>query len=175
MPERWPSPIKLSDLLERASRGPIPEGWLYLPGDWKTWNRETPAYMLVPTDENIDQLEREAAEMGYESTIEDAMVQNLVTAACKQLKANSFEGWLDVLTYYVRFDNFPPKLGAPDPPTGREAMLLYDRKFYDSLGEERAEVACSEAGCTRGAINFSVMCKVHHFEQIKRRPCPFND
>lgn len=172
MPEPWPSPIKLSDLLERASRGPIPPGWLFLPKNWKTWNAETPAYMF---DDDVQQREEEAAELGYESTIEAAMVEDLVTAAREHLKANSFEGWLDVLTYYVRFDAFPPKLGAPDPPTGREAMLLYDRTFYDSLGEERAEVACSEAGCKRGAINFSVMCKVHHFEQIRRRPCPFND
>jgi len=50
-----------------------------------------------------------------------------------------------------------------------------DREFYDRLGSERPDVPCREAGCARGAVRLSVFCKVHHFQQVQRRPCPFTD
>lgn len=50
-----------------------------------------------------------------------------------------------------------------------------DREFYDILGPERPEVPCRREGCTRGAIELSVLCRPHHFENIKDRPCPFDD
>jgi hypothetical protein len=57
-----------------------------------------------------------------------------------------------------------------------EAMTLaLDRDFYGRLGPERATVPCRHAGCQKGAISNSVFCRVHHFENICRRPCPFND
>lgn len=49
-----------------------------------------------------------------------------------------------------------------------------DREFFDSLGSERSGVPCKRAACGRGAIEHSVLCRVHHFEMIKGRPCPFN-
>jgi hypothetical protein len=30
-------------------------------------------------------------------------------------------------------------------------------------------------GCARGAVPFSVLCRPHHFESIKKRPSPFHD
>jgi hypothetical protein len=50
-----------------------------------------------------------------------------------------------------------------------------DRSFYDSLGPERAGVPCQHAGCRRNAIHHSVLCRVHHFESLCHRPCPFSD
>jgi hypothetical protein len=50
-----------------------------------------------------------------------------------------------------------------------------DRKFYDSLGAEHRQRSCRAAGCTRGAVEMSVFCRVHHFENMTRRPCPFDD
>ena len=52
-----------------------------------------------------------------------------------------------------------------------EAAL--DRQFYDSLGAERPEVPCASRGCSRGAVLFSVLCRCHHFEQVRGKPCPF--
>jgi hypothetical protein len=50
-----------------------------------------------------------------------------------------------------------------------------DRDFYDSLGAEREGVPCRHAGCTRGAVSRSVLCRRHHFEQVQGRACPFRD
>jgi hypothetical protein len=50
-----------------------------------------------------------------------------------------------------------------------------DRKFYEVLGQERADFACQHEDCRRGAIHQSVLCRVHHFENVLRRPCPFSE
>jgi hypothetical protein len=77
-----------------------------------------------------------------------------------------------------RCDWLPGNGHVPDPE--REAkfrawQLQNDREFYDVLGDERPEVPCRTDGCTRGAIKFSVLCRVHHFESVKKRPSPFQD
>jgi hypothetical protein len=59
--------------------------------------------------------------------------------------------------------------------TIRDWQLRQDREFYDVLGNERSDVPCREPGCKRGAIELSVLCRVHHFESVKKRPSPFDD
>jgi hypothetical protein len=59
---------------------------------------------------------------------------------------------------------------------GLPARLLQDaedRAFFDQLGEERSEPRCAAPGCSRGAISLSTLCRIHHFEMVKRRACPF--
>ena len=58
---------------------------------------------------------------------------------------------------------------------GRLQTLEGDRRFYEVLGPERPDVPCRRNDCARGAIAGSVFCRVHHFEQIYRKPCPFAD
>ena len=50
-----------------------------------------------------------------------------------------------------------------------------DRKFYLLLGEEDRNGPCRVDGCTRGRISVSSLCRVHHFEKIQKRPCPYSD
>ena len=57
----------------------------------------------------------------------------------------------------------------------RRFNLQRDREFYDVLGAERPAAPCQSEGCTRGAIEHSVLCRVHHFESVQKRPCPFGD
>jgi hypothetical protein len=168
----WPPPIKLADLLELAAQRKVPPGWLYLPDDWRTWKAETPAYML---DGDLEQLEAEAAETGYASTIEAPTVEDVVQHVQDVFGNHSFAARLEALRYYHRFDNVLPALGAPDPPPPEVMMLQFDREFYDSLGHERPDVRCKAAGCERGAVALSVLCRTHHFEQVHRRPCPFHN
>ena len=66
-------------------------------------------------------------------------------------------------------------IGSPHLPGADGASQHRDRVWYESLGDERAEVPCRAAGCRRGAIKWSVHCKIHHFEQIQSRQCPFSD
>ena len=69
----------------------------------------------------------------------------------------------------------PPWEEVDALPRHKAATLAVNRKFYDTLGEERADVPCHSPGCRKGAIPLSVMCRRHHFEQLMRRPCPFDD
>lgn len=57
----------------------------------------------------------------------------------------------------------------------RQLVLSSDRRFYDQLGAERPAVPCRSGGCLRGSITGSVFCRSHHFEQVYRRACPFNN
>jgi hypothetical protein len=54
-----------------------------------------------------------------------------------------------------------------------QQQLADDRAFFESLGAERADVQCRHQHCGRGAVAQSIFCRVHHFEHIRRRPCPF--
>jgi hypothetical protein len=53
------------------------------------------------------------------------------------------------------------------------AQLHGDQLFYDALGAERTDTPCRRAGCTRGAVSFSVLCRPHHFESVRGRASPF--
>lgn len=55
-----------------------------------------------------------------------------------------------------------------------ELSLAMDREFYDQLGPERPDTKCKTEGCSRGTIQYSVFCRSHHFENIRRCQCPFN-
>lgn len=49
---------------------------------------------------------------------------------------------------------------------GPELQAFLDRRFYESLGTERRDVACQRPGCTRGAVEMSALCAQHHFENV---------
>jgi hypothetical protein len=57
----------------------------------------------------------------------------------------------------------------------RAAQLRSDREFYDQLGSQMSDATCRVEGCTQGRIQYSVLCKAHHFEQVRGRPCPFSE
>ena len=48
-----------------------------------------------------------------------------------------------------------------------------DRSFFACLGEEIGPELCRHSGCTHKRIQFSVMCRLHHFEMITKRPYPY--
>ena len=85
----------------------------------------------------------------------------------------------------AKLQSEPWKIGygeplSPEESKQREAeldewQLQQDREFYDLLGLERSTVNCRHAECTKGAIEFSVFCRQHHFENIKKKACPFED
>jgi hypothetical protein len=75
-----------------------------------------------------------------------------------------------------------PGTRPPLSPEAREALrrqlaeaeLVGDRKFYDALGPELPGDVCRADGCGRGCVRFSVFCKRHHFESLRKRACPFD-
>ena len=50
-----------------------------------------------------------------------------------------------------------------------------DAEFFSQLGPERTDQPCKRPGCPRGAVAQSVLCRLHHFEMVKERPCPFDE
>src|SRR5262249_32549425 len=48
---------------------------------------------------------------------------------------------------------------AADPPPVEDPQLRLDRIFYEQLGAEDLSRPCNKAGCQRGAIPNSVLCK----------------
>ncbi len=45
--------------------------------------------------------------------------------------------------------------------------------FIKSLGKELGPKKCKKENCNSLRVSFSVMCKKHHFEMIKKKPYPF--
>jgi len=63
-------------------------------------------------------------------------------------------------------------LQPPPPASLEELQRLEDEHFFASLNDEVESEACRHEGCTKFRIRNSVMCRVHHFEMVKRRPIP---
>ena len=71
----------------------------------------------------------------------------------------------------------PPVSGEEMQNRKREAeqiVLGIQREFYDSLGPEDSSIRCRHEGCDRATVKFSVFCRPHHFENVRREPCPFH-
>jgi hypothetical protein len=64
-------------------------------------------------------------------------------------------------------------LDAP-PPSPAESKHRWDLEFYNRLGLERSDQPCRKEGCPRGAVDQSAYCRVHHFEMVMGKPCPFS-
>jgi hypothetical protein len=63
---------------------------------------------------------------------------------------------------------------AADPRPLEDPQLRSDREFYEQLGPEDSSRPCQKESCQRGAVQYSIFCKRHHFEMIARRDCPFD-
>ena len=66
-------------------------------------------------------------------------------------------------------------LKPPPPLSEEEHRKLEDDNFWDSLGEEIGPEMCKHEECARKRIQYSVMCRQHHFEMVKRRAVPQRD
>lgn len=71
----------------------------------------------------------------------------------------------------------PPR--SPEEVERREREIAewqrqQDLKFCDSLGSERDGTVCRKDGCPRGRVAQSAFCRVHHFENVIGRVCPFD-
>ena len=97
-------------------------------------------------------------------------------------KERAVELWLDLMA--DRLDEIEacpwlpgvgPLLTAAEKAELVELQRTGERAFYDSLGEERKDAPCRRAGCTRGSVAHSVLCRPHHFESVRGRRSPFED
>jgi hypothetical protein len=173
----------LREILRNAISGLEVNGWLYLPENEK-WNLDTPGIVI---DESVlDEQEltqdgepRVAVEQGLKSTLDTPTIEDIAAGSLRFNVPVTDELLFDGFMYYWVHDAFLPEPGAYDPnyvlPPLEERLLSMDRMFYDELGEERRDVQCEKHGCTRGALPLRIFCKIHHFEMMKEKPCPFSD
>lgn len=160
--------------LRAAAVRKLEDGWLYLPGPDKPELDTT--CLLVATADSDEDSQTIASERGFpQEGLDTPTIEDTSDAARQFQDPPSDELLLESFIYYWRFDAWLPSPDAPEPEPWEETKLKLDREFFDALGTERPDVSCSEKGCARGAIHHSVLCRVHHFESIKKEPCPFVD
>ncbi|MBL4900895.1 MAG: hypothetical protein JKX76_14895 [Colwellia sp.] len=167
----------LIEILKRANKS-LEDGWLYLPENQK-WDATTTG-MIIDDDELSDSEVDEndepiiAKEKGLVSTLDSGTIESIVASANSLESEITGELLLESFLYYCDYDAFLPCSGfKPLPHEEHEKKL--DRDFYDLLGDELEEVRCKNEVCQRGAIKGSAFCKVHHFEMIQKKSCPFTD
>jgi hypothetical protein len=129
--------------------------------DWEREEKDAEEIPLVAKQKNLHE------------TLDAGTIEQIVDWADRLAGRADDSARLDVFRYYFEFDAFPEKLGAPPPPPADEITRRLDREFYDSLGVERTSTKCRHEGCDRGTTKFSVFCRIHHFEKVKKKPCPF--
>lgn len=169
--------MTLGSALRSALLRTLPSGWLYLPKE-VALTPETECVLVDDPDAELDERCRpvEAVRAGFPR--EGLDTEGLAdTADCAKLFQDPPSDALLVesFAYYLRFDAFLPRPGAGEPPPWEETQMKLDREFYDLLGPERPDQLCRRENCKRGAISHSVLCRIHHFEDIRGRPCPFED
>jgi len=167
----------LINILKRAS-GQLEEGWLYLPEN-EDWNFNTLGQIINVDDLEYDKVDEDdepliAQEKKLIPTLDSDTIESIASFA-KGLGYEFTEELLfESFIYYYNYDAFLPHQGFKPLPS-EEYQRKIDQGFYDSLGLERKDIQCKSEVCQRGAIKGSVFCKVHHFEMIQKKPCPFTD
>lgn len=157
--------------LRAAAAGRLEDGWLYLPGD-ETPGLDTECLLIVADGD--DDMQSYAIDRGFPlEGLDTPTIEDTANAARLFEDSPSDELLLESFVYYWRFDAWLPMPGAPEPPPWEEEKLKRDREFFDSLGVERPTEPCRAEGCKLRAIHHSVLCRVHHFEMIRKEPCPF--
>jgi len=149
--------------------------WLFLPGNDSEWSLETQVFFPDLDDETGEpNIEPQHYSLGLKETLDLGTIESVVSWADRLVGKVDDEVRFESFLYYYRFDAFLPKVGAPDPPPADVIMRNLDLQFYDGLGAERVEKPCSEPGCQRGSVKFSVLCRPHHFENVRKKKCPFD-
>lgn len=162
----------------RNREGNPDEDWLLISGDGADLSLDTDcALALIEIDEDSGDYEEiipsELQERGLHSTIDYETVKDSIDWGDRLAGRQDDAAAAEMIRYYIRFDSWPDRLGAPDPPSPEEIISHLDREFFDSLGHEREGTRCRREGCSRGAVLFSAFCARHHFENIKNKLCPF--
>jgi len=172
--------MTLADIITKVrSDAGTEDDWLFIVGDAVDLSLTTEAELSsveIDEDNNFEEIAPAGfSERGLHSTIDYQTLEDCIRWS-DRLTGNADDVAAGkIIRYYIRFDAWPDRLDAPDPPPFHETLAKLDREFYDKLGEERVGTKCKRDECARGTVQFSVLCRPHHFESIKGKPCPFTD
>ena len=154
------------------------DDWLYIVGNAVALTLSAEAALACPEfdEDSNDEIDPPGfKDRGLRSTIDVATLEDSIAWADRLSGGNDDAAAADIIRYYIRFDAWPEMPNAPDPPSRDECLRNIDREFVDRLGKEDLSQACRAEGCNRGVIAFSVFCRRHHFENVQKRPYPFDD
>ena len=152
-----PTPIKttVAEALRAAAKDQLSKGWLFLPGG----EIAAETKCVIFTNVDVGHVQLFAARLGFPIYGLDTRFLKIVVEGEEDRAFGATPSDDDLIRAY-------------------RAQLEFEQKssvhFYESLGEERADVPCRNPDCRRGAIALSVFCRRHHFESIQQRPCPFD-
>jgi hypothetical protein len=159
----------LRKILREAASGALEDAWIYL-RDSGNIELESECLVLGDVEESLEY----ATALGFpQEALDSPSIGDCVAWAKSQESAPSDDLLFYAFRYYWLFDAFPTFAWAPDPPPPHEAMHLIALAFYRNLGSERPDTRCRHQGCQNGAIEHSVLCRRHHYEMVRKEPCPF--
>lgn len=169
----------LREYLRLALRGEAPPGWSYVPDSELTLDS---GCVAIDGGEDTDEegVRRLARGHGCGSTGLDAASTEDTVEWVRQFEDPPSDAlMLESFVYYREADAFLPEPGAVARPAAHVPWEVQqresDRQFYAGLGPESPASPCREPGCKRGSLAQSLFCRPHHFEMLKKRPCPFLD
>ena len=152
----------LIKVLRRASNKKRKEGLLYLPED-ESWTAKSPAMILDPDNMKEDKKDENdqpliAGKKNLTETLCVRTIRDIVKVAKRDIEdPPSDELLVQAFIYYYCYDAFLPK-ESYNPETRQYDQ---DLVFYNALGDESESVPCKRAGCNRGKIEGSLLCRVH--------------
>lgn len=166
------------------------EGFQIVNGMGEALDSPTPEQMRAFLDEIDPEDEEHGAawlsrgDLTLEWSVDGRMVRCESDDVARHLldvdRARAVELWCIALSDdSKRLDDLPWRDGngyVRSPEKAAElarALEASEREFYDSLGAERSDSPCRREGCERGAVQWSVFCRVHHYESLRGRPCKF--
>ena len=166
------------DLIRDAGKA-IPKGWLFLPKN-KQWTLNTQGVIisinsLYDSEVTKDDKPLFAENNNLISTLDGGTLQDIYECALRLEEPLSDDTLFEAFIFYYRFDAFLPNIGAANPPSTEVVIRNMDREFYDLLGDESKSTKCKHTTCDRGTVRLSVFCRIHHFESIQQKTCPFDD
>ena len=75
--------------------------------------------------------------------------------------------------YHITTTDFAGWLASGSGLTTRLRRAHEDQSLFAAFGEEIGPELCRHPDCTHRHIQFSVMCRLHHFEMITKRAYPY--
>ena len=99
---------------------------------------------------------------------------------CK-VENNKFTGYGDptrleeILVIFLEWAKAEPEWLAVHYETEADAESGHDQQFLAVLGNEIGPEQCSKPQCERRRIQYSALCRKHHFEMMRGKPAPTDD
>ena len=119
--------MTLREIFKNAKAHQLPRQWLYLPAEGE-WTLDTDGLFLdwEIAEKDEHEVPLAAKSRNLKETLDDGTIEQVVEWADRLSGKADDLARLDVFRYYYRFDAFPDRIGAPDPPPAHEMLQHLD-------------------------------------------------